>query len=154
MRHLLHSSLYLHCNPLFPAHVNGGSNSSGGQPLAMVPAGEPSPPLSPTTSPSRGLLAPSFSPLRVRPPTQRPACVAAGERGQQRTQAPSSAEARPRWRGERGSRSARSQRGATELSVPGRGSPWPRPPAPRHKLGCVVPSAGATHATASQRGPC
>jgi hypothetical protein len=46
MRHLLHSSLYLHCDPLFLAHVNGGSNSFGGQPLAMVPAGEPSPPLS------------------------------------------------------------------------------------------------------------
>eukprot|EP00267_Zea_mays_P046217 XP_020398571.1 uncharacterized protein LOC109941769 [Zea mays] len=30
----------------FPAHVNGGSNSSGGQPLTTVPAGEPSPPLS------------------------------------------------------------------------------------------------------------
>jgi hypothetical protein len=153
MRHLLHSSLYLHCDPLFLAHVNGGSNSSGGQPLAMVPAGEPSPPLSPSTSPGRGLLAPSFSPLRVCPPAQQLAYAAAGERGQQRTQVPSSAEARPQRRGERGWRPARSQRGATELGVPGRDSPWPWPPTPRHKLGCVVPSAGAVHATACRRGP-
>jgi hypothetical protein len=45
--------------------------------------------------------------------------------------APSSAEARPRRRGERGSWPARSQRGATDLSVPWRGSPWPWLPAPR-----------------------
>jgi hypothetical protein len=104
MRHLLHPSLYLHCDPLFPAHVNGGSNSSGGQPLATVPAGEPSPPLS---LPLHPLVAVSSPPRFL---------AAAG------------------LCGERGSRPARNQHGATELDVLGRGSPWPRLPAPTRKL--------------------